>query len=99
MNMYVAGLSYNWGVDWGPISSLTFYNDYTYFQKGIDGFNDSQQNIIGFMVTAGNVYTYVDIARGKNQPWLTQNFGTGLAQGVNDAEWQTRFNINIGYYF
>jgi len=51
------------------------------------------------MVTAGNVYTYVDIARGKNQPWLTQNFGTGLAQGVNDAEWQTRFNINIGYYF
>lgn len=99
MNMYVAGLSYNWGVDWGPISSLTFYNDYTYFQKGIDGFNDSQQNIIGFMVTAGNVYTYVDIARGKNQPWLTQSFGTGLAQGVDDPRWNTRFNINIGYYF
>jgi hypothetical protein len=98
-SMYVAGISYGLPVEWGPISKLTFYNDYTYIQKSKDSYYDSQQNIIGFMISAGNIYTYVDIARGKNHPWLTQNFGTGLARGVKDARWNTRFNINIGYYF
>ncbi|SMO46188.1 hypothetical protein [Gracilimonas mengyeensis] len=99
MNMYVAGLSYSYDVDWGPVTNLNFYNDYTLFQKNIDGYNNSHQNIIGVLVSAGNIYAYFDIARGSNQPWLTQNFGSGLAQGVNDARWNTRFNINIGYYF
>ena len=60
---------------------------------------------------------------GKNQPWLTSDFGTGLDQGqlyssdasskyynadatmqgtpveMEDLDWETRFNINIGYYF
>lgn len=99
MNLYSAGLSYSYDVDWGPISNLNFYNDYTFFQKNIDGYNNAHQHVLGFLMTAGNVYTYFDIARGSNQPWITQNFGTGLAQGVNDARWNTRFNINIGYYF
>jgi hypothetical protein len=60
---------------------------------------------------------------GKNQPWLSSSFGTGLGQGqlysadadskyfhsdpilqgtpvvMNDLVWETRLNINIGYYF
>jgi len=99
MSMYSAGLSYSYDVDWGPITNLNFYNDYTYFQKHIDGFNDAHQNVIGFLLSAGNVYTYFDIARGSNHPWLTESFGQGLGQGLNDARWNTRFNINIGYYF
>jgi hypothetical protein len=51
------------------------------------------------LISAGPVYTYVDYAMGKNQPWLTGNFGEGLGVGVEDPEWKTRFNINIGYYF
>ncbi|NIT58450.1 MAG: hypothetical protein GWN00_20140, partial [Aliifodinibius sp.] len=35
MNLYSAGLSYSYDVDWGPITNLNFYNDYTYFQKNI----------------------------------------------------------------
>ncbi|MDR9417315.1 MAG: hypothetical protein RI564_13600, partial [Gracilimonas sp.] len=99
MNLYSAGLSYSYDVSWGPISNLNFYNDYTLFQKTLDGYNNAHQHVIGFLLSAGNVYTYFDIARGSNQPWITSNFGTGLAQGVNDARWNTRFNINIGYYF
>lgn len=99
MNMYAAGLSYSYDVDWGPITNLNFYNDYTFFQKNIDGYNDAHQHVLGFLLSAGNVYTYFDIARGSNHPWITQNFGTGLGPGVNDARWNTRFNINIGYYF
>ena len=93
------GISYPVSVNFGPISSLTFYNDYTLTSKMNESFTDTQQNILGFMVTAGSVYTYVDIAMGKNQPWLTNTFGKGLGMGDPDADWNTRFNINFGYYF
>ncbi len=98
-NMYVLGVSYSKDVDWGPISNLTFYDNYTYLDKTNEAFTDSQHNVLGMMVTAGKVYTYFDIASGKNQPWLTDNFGEGLGAGVSDPRWNTRFNINIGYYF
>ncbi|KPP98637.1 MAG: Phosphate-selective porin O and P [Bacteroidetes bacterium HLUCCA01] len=48
---------------------------------------------------AGNVYTYFDLASGLNHPWLTSSFGQGLGPGVRDPRFNTRFNINIGYYF
>ncbi|MDZ7658915.1 hypothetical protein [Fodinibius sp.] len=98
-NMYVLGVSYSKDVDWGPVSNLTFYDNYTYLDKSNETFTDSQHNVLGVMVTAGKVYTYFDIASGKNQPWLTDTFGEGLGAGVIDPRWNTRFNINIGYYF
>lgn len=98
-NTYVAGLSYGLPVDIGPISKLTFYNDYGYVNKTHKNYYDTQFNVLGFMVTAGDVYTYFDIASGKNHPWLTRNFGTGLGPGIKNAPWNTRFNINIGFYF
>ena len=108
-NMYVAGLAYTIPVKFGPISSVQAYVDYTYVDKLNDSFVDTQHLIPGMMITAGNIYTYIDYAMGKNQPWLTESFGTGMGQGATDAsnalipmkdlEWQTRFNINIGYYF
>ncbi len=93
------GVSYPVDVDFGPISNLLFYNDYTLTSKMNSDFTDTQQNILGFMVTAGNVYTYCDIAMGQNQPWLTNTFGKGLGVGDPDAPWNIRYNINIGYYF
>lgn len=98
-HMYVLGVSYSKDVDWGPVSNLTFYDNYTYLDKTNETFTDSQHNVLGVMVTAGKVYTYFDIASGKNQPWLTDNFGEGLGVGVDNPRWNTRFNINIGYYF
>lgn len=96
---YQISLSYSWDVDLGPVSNITFYNDYAYLDKANDAFNDTQQNIFGFLLTKGKIFTYVDIASGKNQPWLTDNFGTGLGEGVADPDWNTRLNINVGYYF
>jgi len=121
--MYMAGLAYTIPVELGPISSIQAYVDYTYTHKLKDGFVDMQHLIPGFLITAGNIYTYVDFAMGKNQPWLTSDFGTGLGAGqlyssdasskyysadaavqgtpvaMEDLDWETRFNINIGYYF
>jgi len=99
MNMYSLGISYSLDVDFGPVSNLNFYDDYTYFDKTASGFNDSHQNVLGVLATLGDMFIYFDIASGLNHPWLTSNFGTGLAQGVDDPRLNTRFNINIGYYF
>ncbi|MCC5914020.1 MAG: hypothetical protein JJU46_06560 [Balneolaceae bacterium] len=99
MSMYSLGIAYSKDVDFGPVSNLNFYNNYTLFEKRNEGFFDSHQNVLGFMATMGDVFIYFDIASGKNHPWLTNDFGTGMAQGVEDPRTNTRFNINIGYYF
>ena len=98
-NVYVAGLAYTVPVDWDPISSLQFYVDYTMIDKVNENFYDTHHLIPGMLISAGPVYTYVDYAMGKNQPWLTGSFGKGLGTGVEDPDWNKRFNINIGYYF
>lgn len=89
--------AYTVPVSWGPISSLQFYNDFSVYLKDNKDFEDTYHNVTGVLVTAGSVYTYVDIAQGKNNPWLGEF--TGLGPGVKDAEWKMRFNVNMGYYF
>ena len=79
--MYVAGLAYAIPVNFGPISKVQAYVDYTYTDKLEESFVDMHHLIPGFMITAGKIYTYVDFAMGKNQPWLTPSFGTGLDEG------------------
>ncbi len=116
-NIVTAGVAYTHAVDWGPITSIQPYIDYSYMTK--DGslqvagqsydFEDTHMLVPGFLISAGSVFTYVDLAMGKNQPWLTDSFGTGMGAGhldangvpipVEDLDWNVRFNINIGYYF
>ena len=116
-NTITAGLAYSHDVDWGPISNIQPYINYSYMTKDgeleVDGqsydFEDTHMIVPGFLLTAGGIFTYVDLAIGKNQPWLTESFGTGLGAGhldangapvpVEDLDWNMRFNINIGYYF
>ncbi|MCW0481214.1 hypothetical protein [Gaoshiqia sediminis] len=98
-NMYVAGLAYSIPVDFGPVTSLQAYLDYTLIDKLQDAFADTHHLIPGCMIAAGNIYMYVDYAMGKNQPWLTDTFGKGLGMGDPKADWNKRLNINIGYYF
>ena len=98
-NMYTAALSKTFKVNWGPISQLEIYNDFGYMQKKEQEFTDSFQNVTGVLVTAGQVYTYIDYAAGYNHSWLGGNFIDDFSTGNPDAKWEARFNINIGYYF
>ncbi len=88
------GLSYNLDLEWGPIESITFYEDYSYMHKqgevNINGvpwaYQNSHHNVLGFLVTAGSIYAYFDIASGINQPWLSNAFGGSAlssGRGVN----------------
>lgn len=98
-NMYTASIAYPISVDWGPISSISPHVDYTFIDKTNDDFYDTQHLVPGVLITAGSIYTYIDYAMGKNQPWLTDDFGKGLGTGVKDPDWNSRLNVNIGYYF
>ncbi|WP_246095400.1 hypothetical protein [Saccharicrinis carchari] len=98
-NTYAAGIAKTVKTDFGPIKSLQFYVDYTYVDKTKADFEDMQHLVPGVLISAGPVYTYVDYAMGKNQPWLNSSFGKGLGAGDPNAEWNKRFNVNIGYYF
>ncbi len=98
--VYVAGLSYDVPVSWGPVSKLTFYNDYSRLVKADKNFEDSEINTLGCLVTAGPVYTYIDFIMGKNATWLGSVGADGFGAGQNrDDGWSTKFNINVGYYF
>ena len=95
--LYVAGLSYDLAVDWGPVTKMTFYDDYSILVKDEDDFEDSQINTLGFLISADPVYTYVDLIMGKNMLYL-DGPRDSLAAGESTG-WHTRFNINVGYYF
>jgi hypothetical protein len=98
--VYVAGLSYGVPVSWGPVSKLTFYDDYSRLVKAENDFEDSEINTLGCLVTAGPVYTYIDFIMGKNATWLGSVGADGFGAGGNrDDGWSTKFNINLGYYF
>ncbi len=94
-DMYVAGLAYSIDVDWGPISNIQPYIDFTLIDKANKNFENTYHLIPGFLVTSGKIYTYVDFALGKNQPWLTENFGTGLGQG---RTYSNEVNPDLYYY-
>lgn len=97
--VYIAGLSYNLPVDWGPVDSLNFYNDYSILVKDENDFKNSQLNTLGCLIDANPVYTYLDLIFGKNALYLSDgNDAYGPAR-ESDDKWHTRFNINIGYYF
>jgi hypothetical protein len=98
-HLYVIGVSRKIKTGWRKIEIIEPYIDYTLFNKTNASFYNSHHLVPGIFFSAGNIYTFVDMAIGKNHPWLTNSFGTGLGKGLKDAPWNARLNINIGYAF
>ncbi|MEJ2523526.1 MAG: hypothetical protein P8080_11745 [Gammaproteobacteria bacterium] len=91
----VANIARSFDLDWGPITGMTCYNDFTYIEpKAADWQRESIQNVTGCSISAGGLYTYVDWIAGKNM-W----FAGGPGIGLNDSKWRSRLNVNFGYYF
>lgn len=98
-SLYTLSVAYKIPLKGKLFNSISVYNDFGLMDKKTPGFKDSYMNVLGTMITAGNLYTYVDFAAGKSQPWLGGDWTTALADAKPNAEWEMRFNINIGYYF
>lgn len=92
-----AGVAYALPVNWGPISKLNFYNDYSRIYAKNDGINPTWMNVSGVSVVAGPVFAYFDFVQAKNQPFIGGNLAP--AQGAGKASLNRLFNIDVGYYF
>jgi hypothetical protein len=95
--IYVLGLSHRVPVSLGPVEALVLYDDFSLLDKHVEGFEDSVQNVAGVLIEAGPVLTYVDLATGRNQPFIGPDYTNALARGAEG--FHTRFNVNVGYYF
>ena len=93
-SLYNLNLSYSKNVALGPITNLTFYNDYNVMTDKSGSFNnDTKMNVTGVAISAGGIYAYVDYIVAKNQPFI------GGTMAGDSSDTNKRFNINIGYYF
>ncbi|MEE4303973.1 MAG: carbohydrate porin [Wenzhouxiangella sp.] len=91
---YTGNVAYSLPVNWGPVSNLTFYNDYSLVTDKSGGLEDTWMNVTGVAVSAGGLYTYIDFIQAENQPFVGGTMDSTTEPGTN-----TRFNINFGYYF
>lgn len=96
-NVLSANIARALDVSWGPITGTTCYNDFTWIDPAVGGSAESVQNVTGCSVAAGGVFAYLDWISGKNM-WFVGGDGIGLG-GDSAGEWESRFNVNIGYYF
>ena len=92
-DVLTGNIAYNYPFAWGPVEQLQFYNNTSVVTNKRAYQEDTIMNVLGMAVGAGGVYTYFDLVAAKNQPFLN-----GSMAGESDR-WNTRFNINFGYYF
>lgn len=98
--VYTASIAYHVPVDTRLLQGITFYDNYSYYNKRVSGFENSHMNVLGALFTAGAMYIYTDAAFGYNQPWLGPEWTNAFTEGTpGDTDWHLRFNINMGYYF
>ncbi|MDZ7805323.1 hypothetical protein [Thiohalophilus sp.] len=94
-------LSYTYttdGVDW--LDYVVPYVEYSSIIKDASGFNDSDLFMLGMAWAHDGWYIYTDLAYSNGNEFVGGDATFGDRLGANaDDEWQTRFNINFGYYF
>jgi len=91
----VANVAYVVPVNWPHVKQITCYNDFSMLDKDQAGASKSYLNTTGCGVGIGPTFTYIDIIRGRNMIY----FGNGSLAGGGSNDWNTRVNINIGYYW
>lgn len=89
---YTGNVAYKLPVSWGPVTALTFYNDYSLVNHKSGRLPHTWMNVTGMSLEAGALFTYFDFVTVRNQPCI----GGSMA---GDGGLEYRLNINVGYYF
>lgn len=100
---------------WVPAVSLSYYQEtnnlpwldyvipyleYSSVVKTESEFNDSEMATLGAAFGYGNWYIYADWAYSTGNEFVGGDTAFGDRLGANEEdEWESRFNINFGYYF
>ncbi|WP_417344584.1 hypothetical protein [Ferrimonas sp.] len=90
---YNLNLARHFDTSWG---GFTVYNDYGLVSPDGKGQDDSIQNVFGVSVNRGPIWAYFDYIVGDN---MTFAGGPGVGLSNPDSPTDSRFNINVGYYF
>ncbi len=95
-------VNYLWNVDsidW--IDSINFYNDYSILIKegrnASGEFSDCALNVLGAAVAKGNWYIYLDWAYSDGNEFVSEQPYNTLGENQGN-DWNSRYNINLGYY-
>ncbi|MBD3670796.1 MAG: hypothetical protein HUJ29_08475 [Gammaproteobacteria bacterium] len=91
----VLNFAYNLPVAPDSVDLITCYNDFSVLGKDEASFNDSMVNTLGCAIGDGPLFTYIDLVAGHNMIFL----GSGSLAGGGNNQWETRLNINVGYYW
>lgn len=94
-NFGVVNFAYNLPVTPDSVDLITCYSDFSALSKDPAGFKDSYLNTTGCAIGNGPLFSYIDIISGYNMIFL----GSGSLAGGGNAQWKTRLNINVGYYW
>jgi len=96
-----ASLSYYYEihqVDW--LDYVIPYVEYSSIMKEASGFNDSELLIFGAAWARGGWYIHTEVATSNGNDFVGNESGYDSRFGSNpNDEWESRFNINFGYYF
>jgi hypothetical protein len=80
------------------LDSVTPYIEYSRIIKTESSQNDSELFIIGTAWARGGWYIYTDIAFSNGNYFIGDDSFTTFGENPDD-DWQSRFNVNFGYYF
>ncbi|MDQ8193753.1 hypothetical protein QEH59_04925 [Coraliomargarita sp. SDUM461004] len=80
------------------LDSITPYLEYSSIIKTAQGHNDSELFILGAAWAHGGWYIYTDLAFSNGNYFVGGDSFTTFGENADDT-WQSRFNLNFGYYF
>jgi len=81
------------------LDSVTPYLEYSTIVKDESDFNDSEMLVLGAAFARNGWYVYTDLAYSNGNDFVGNQSGWQRFGANPDDEWETRFNINFGYYF
>ncbi|MGZ0655608.1 hypothetical protein ACWPKO_11680 [Coraliomargarita sp. W4R53] len=85
-------------VDW--LDYVIPYIEYSSIMKTESDFNDSEFVTVGAAWARGNWFIYTEIATSNGNDFVGGENGYDSRFGSNpNDDWQSRFNVNFGYYF
>ncbi len=92
-DIHSANLAYQFDQPVDGIDSISLYLDNSLVSGKSAGLDDTRMHVLGAAISKGSLFTYVDLIHAENQPFI------GGSMGANAGNRNTRFNINLGFYF
>ncbi len=100
---WIPAVSLSYTLETSQIAWLDYvipYVEYSSVIKQESRFNDSELATVGAAWGKDNWYIYTDLSASNGNEFIGGDAAFGDRLGANqDDDWQTRFNINFGYYF